>query len=614
MEFSLLILILLPLAFGIATAMMPAKFTKTVALLGTLLSLAMMLFVASRFDASSAVPFQMEASFAWLPALGLNLSVGIDSIALLLLLLTALLGPICVLASYTAITDRIRTFYACLLILQAAMTGVFVARDLILFYICFEFTLVPMFILISLYGSTNRKKAAIKFFLYTFTGSVIALAGLVYIAAQHAALPGRSWTFDIQALESTARLLPASTQAWLLLAMMAGFAVKVPLFPVHTWLPLAHTEAPTAGSVVLAGVLLKLGTYAIYRFVLPFVPLAVIEYAPLLAVLCIIGIIYGGLICWVQTDVKKLVAYSSVAHLGFCMLGMFALNHTGIAGSVLYMINHGLSTGALFLLIGMIYERYHTRSMKELGGLGSKMPIWSTFMVFFVMASVGLPGLNGFVSEFMCMMGTFQASSALGSSNLWGSLSEARPVGVTHGNLGPWFALIAGTGVIIAAMYLLYMTGKIVWGTLKEPAGHGGHGGHGHDSHTTHSVLPTDLSAREIGVLVPLAVLCFLLGVYPKPILSIIEKPIQRTVAKIDAQREQIRSAPSKQVDTHAVDARLQEMTARLASLESSMNDMRERGIADDHPQMKLLTTEFQAARRTLETARPSEAEMETHQ
>lgn len=544
MEFILLILILLPLAFGIATAIMPAKFTKTVALLGTLLSLALTLVMASRFDTSSTMPFQMEASFAWLPSLGLNLSVGIDSIALLLLLLTALLGPICVVASYTAITDRIRTFYSCLLILQAAMTGVFVARDLILFYISFEFTLVPMFILISLYGSTNRKKAAIKFFLYTFTGSVIALAGLVYIASHHAGLAGRSWTFDIQALESTARLLPASTQAWLLLALMAGFAVKVPLFPVHTWLPLAHTEAPTAGSVVLAGVLLKLGTYAIYRFVLPFVPLAVIEYAPILAVLCIIGIIYGGLICWVQTDVKKLVAYSSVAHLGFCMLGMFALNHTGIAGSVLYMINHGLSTGALFLLIGMIYERYHTRSMKELGGLGSKMPIWSTFMVFFVMASVGLPGLNGFVSEFMCMMGTFQASSALGSSNLWGSLSEARPVGVTHGNLGPWFALIAGTGVIIAAMYLLYMTGKIVWGKLKEP-------GHGHDAHGSHahSVLPTDLSAREIGVLVPLAVLCFLLGVYPKPILSIIERPIQKTVALIDAQREQVRMAqPTREV------------------------------------------------------------------
>ncbi|MFO0856045.1 MAG: NADH-quinone oxidoreductase subunit M [Phycisphaerales bacterium] len=610
---ELLALILIPLAFGIATSLMPAKFSKTVALLGTLLSLAMTLFVASRFDPASATPFQMEASFAWLPSLGLNLSVGIDSISLLLLLLTALLGPICVVASYTAITDRIRTFYACLLILQAAMTGVFMARDLILFYICFEFTLVPMFVLISLYGSTNRKKAAIKFFLYTFTGSVIALAGLVYIAAQHAALPGRSWTFDIQALESTARLLPASTQAWLLLAMMAGFAVKVPLFPVHTWLPLAHTEAPTAGSVVLAGVLLKLGTYAIYRFVLPFVPLAVIEYSPLLAVLCIIGIIYGGLICWVQTDVKKLVAYSSVAHLGFCMLGMFALNHTGIAGSVLYMINHGLSTGALFLLIGMIYERYHTRSMKELGGLGGKMPIWSTFMVFFVMASVGLPGLNGFVSEFMCMMGTFQASSALGSSNLWGSLSEARPVGVTHGNLGPWFALIAGTGVIIAAMYLLYMTGKVVWGKLKEPNGHGGHGHDSHGSHTTHSVLPTDLSAREIGVLVPLAVLCFLLGVYPKPILSIIEKPIHRTVALIDAQREQIRSTPSKPIDTHATNDIVQDLNVRLASLERGVSDLRERGITDDHPQMKLLVSELDGLRRNLQVARPSEAEKETH-
>jgi NADH-quinone oxidoreductase subunit M len=526
-------LMLIPLVFALLVAISPAAQAKTIATVGSFVALAGAIYAALQFDPASTAQFQLAKTIDWIPQLGLSLSVGIDSVSLLLILLTALLGPICVIASYTAITQRVRTYYAWLLVLQAAMTGVFCARDLLVFYTCFEFTLVPMFILISLYGSTNRKRASVKFFLYTFTGSVIALAGLVYVAHRHTQLNiGAPWTFDIATLAKTAQMLTMTEQSWLLLALMAGFAVKIPLFPVHTWLPLAHTEAPTAGSVVLAGVLLKLGTYAVYRFVLPFVPQAVVEYAPLLAILCIIGIIYGGLICWVQTDIKKLVAYSSVAHLGFCMLGMFALNNTGVSGSILYMINHGLSTGALFLLIGMVYERYHTRSMKELGGLGAKMPVWSTFMVFFVMASVGLPGLNGFVSEFMCMMGAFQASDAWGSG-IWGSLGN-RPIGATAGNLGPWFGIIAGTGVIIAAMYLLYMTGNVVWGKLKLPDhGHDAGHGHGHDDHA-HSKLPTDLSPREIGVLVPLAALCIFLGVYPKPVLTLIEAPVQDTVVTVN--------------------------------------------------------------------------------
>lgn len=535
----LLVLILVPLLAGLLVAISPSAMARTISTIATLASAALGVVAAMQFDWSSGSAMQFAYELPWLPQLGLTLKVGVDSVAMMLVLLTLLLGPICVIGSFTAVTERARTFFAWLLVLQAAMTGVFAARDVIFFYICFEFTLVPMFVLISIFGSTNRKKAAVKFFLYTFTGSVIALAGLVYLAVVHQKGTG-VWTFDIAALAQTGRALPIATQGWLLLALLAGFAVKVPLVPVHTWLPLAHTEAPTAGSVVLAGVLLKLGTYAIYRFVLPFVPGALWEYAPLLATLCIVGVVYGGLICWVQTDVKKLVAYSSVAHLGFCMLGMFSLNATGITGSVLYMINHGLSTGALFLLIGMVYERYHTRSMKELGGLGAKMPVWSTFMVFFTMASVGLPGLNGFVSEFLCTMGAFQASSAWGSG-LWGS-AGSRPVGVTPGNLGPWYALIAGTGVIIAAMYLLYMVGNVVWGKLKEPAGHGhghdhGHG-HGHASGASdHTHLPTDLSAREIGVLVPLAVACVVLGVYPKPVLRALEAPVTQTVAALEQAR-----------------------------------------------------------------------------
>lgn len=565
-------LMLIPLVFALLVAVSPAAQAKTIATIGTFVSLAGAVYAALQFNPASSAEFQLAHTIDWVPQLGISLSVGVDSVGLLLILLTALLGPICVIASYTAITQRLRTYYAWLLVLQAAMTGVFCARDLLVFYTCFEFTLVPMFILISLYGSTNRKRASVKFFLYTFTGSVIALAGLVYVAWQHTQINTNApWTFDITALSETARSLPLQTQAWLLLALMAGFAVKIPLFPVHTWLPLAHTEAPTAGSVVLAGVLLKLGTYAVYRFVLPFVPLAVVEYAPLLAILCIIGIIYGGLICWVQTDVKKLVAYSSVAHLGFCMLGMFALNNTGISGSILYMINHGLSTGALFLLIGMVYERYHTRSMKELGGLGAKMPVWSTFMVFFVMASVGLPGLNGFVSEFMCMMGAFQASDAWGSG-IWGSLG-ARPIGATAGNLGPWFGIIAGTGVIIAAMYLLYMTGHVVWGKLKLPDHGHDHssGGHGHDDHA-HGKLPTDLSPREIGLLVPLAVLCLLLGLYPKPVLDLIEKPVQETVVTVNQfGRTAVPVKPVKpETQPEAPIADAQEPAARVVSAENA--------------------------------------------
>jgi NADH-quinone oxidoreductase subunit M len=542
----LLSLMVLPLAFAVIVAMAKPERAYRVALAGTLVTLLWGVQTLRAFNWNIGGEFQLGTEISWLPTLGLTLSVGADSVAMLLIALTLLLGPICIVASKTAIKENTRTYYAWLLVLQAAMTGVFASRDLILFYICFEFTLVPMYVLISLYGSTNRRKAAIKFFLYTFTGSVIALAGLVYVAFAHAAKHGL-WTFDIATLEATARSLPASAQAWVLLALLCGFAVKVPLFPVHTWLPLAHTEAPTAGSVILAGVLLKLGTYAIFRFVLPFTPLAVAEYAPVLGVFCIIGILYGGLICWVQTDVKKLVAYSSVAHLGFCMLGMFALNRTGLQGSLLYMINHGLSTGALFLLIGMIYERYHTRNMKELGGLAAKMPVWATFMVFFVMASVGLPGLNGFVSEFLCLAGAFQASSAWGTQ-LWGSsggFTGGQVPGATAGSLGPWYAAVAGVGMIIAAMYLLYMVGKVVWGPLVEPHGHGhGHGhGHAHEagvSHASDDHLPSDLTRREIGTLIPLAVACLALGVYPKPVMDALDAPIARTVGIV----EKARSAP----------------------------------------------------------------------
>lgn len=523
-----MILFLTILAPLVAAALVPLaseRHARTIALAGTWAAAALAAGAMVLFDWSRAADFQFAGSNVdWLPVLGLRVAVGVDSVALLLIALTVLLGPICVLASTTAITERVKTYYTWLLVLQAAMTGVFASRDLVLFYICFEFTLIPMWVLIHLYGSTNRAKAAIKFFLFTFTGSVIALAGLIYVAWFHAHREGL-WSFDIGDLEHAARAMSATEQRWVFGALLAGFAVKVPLFPLHTWLPLAHTEAPTAGSVILAGVLLKLGTYGIYRFALPFAPSAAYELAPVIAVICIIGIVYAGLICWVQTDVKKLVAYSSVSHLGFCILGLVAINATGLSGSVFYMINHGLSTGALFLLIGMIYERYHTRSMKELGGLAARMPVWATFMVFFTLSSVGLPGLNGFVGEFLCLLGAFQSADP----QSWGAAAP----GATAGRLGPWYAAVAGTGMIVAAIYLLYMVGRVVFGPPTEPHGHHGHGddhartGHGGGAHAP---LPQDLNAREIGILTLLAIPCVVLGLYPAPVLDALSPPVNRTI------------------------------------------------------------------------------------
>lgn len=523
-----LIAMSLPIFGAILIAFRPAERAHRIAFAVSIAVLLITFGMIQRFDWDHGATYQMATSFAVLPEMGISLSYGVDAVAMWLIILTAMLQPICVMASKTAITENQRTFYAWLTVLQAPMLGVFLARDLVFFYTCFEFTLVPMYVLISVFGSTNRKKAAIKFFLYTFTGSIIALAGLIYVASV-AATTSRMWSFDMDMLAQAARGMSLREQSFVLLALMCGFAVKVPLFPLHTWLPLAHTEAPTAGSVVLAGVLLKLGTYAIYRFVLPFVPLAVVEHADLIAIICIVGILYGGLICWVQRDVKKLVAYSSVAHLGFCMLGLFALNMVGGVGSVLYMINHGLSTGALFLCIGMIYERYHTRSMQDMEGLAKAMPVWAFFMVFFTMASVGLPGLNGFVSEIMCLLGAFQS----------GSTGLGR--GGTVGTLGPWYAAVAGIGMIVAAIYLLFMVGKVVFGPLREP------GNHAHGHHEP-GALPRDLSRREIGVLTPLALACILLGIFPTPVIRTLEPSVAAAIAHAQAATKHLQTADATEV------------------------------------------------------------------
>lgn len=456
--------------------------------------------------------------------------VGLDALSSPLMALTALLVPLSIACSFSAIRTRVREYYAWLLALTAGMFGVFAARDVLLFYIFFEFTLLPLYFLIGIWGGSDRRYAANKFFLYTFAGSVLTFAGIVYLAIRAADLNGTGVIrFDLLEL-CTLRLgdsgMSAVEQSLLFLAFFAGFAIKVPFFPLHTWLPLAHTEAPTAGSVLLAGVLLKLGTYGFLRFSLPMVPQGAVTWASAMGLLAVIGIIYGALCSWVQRDVKKLVAYSSVSHLGFCMLGMFSLVDFGLSGSVLYMINHGLSTGALFLCVGMIYERYHTRDVNRISGLAVRMPIMAFFLVLFVLASAGLPGLNGFVSEFTTLMAAFNSQHAL----------------------GPWFGVFGATGILLGAVYLLYMTGKVLFGPLREPA---------HTPDVT-SGLTYDLTRREIGILAPLAVACVVLGVAPRLITDdldvLIRNQMMNRVAEalqIGGDKAAVRPAPHADAAPH---------------------------------------------------------------
>ncbi|MSQ90131.1 MAG: NADH-quinone oxidoreductase subunit M [Phycisphaerales bacterium] len=512
--------ILFPIAAALAVAIGPTKSARWTALVGTLVSLLALAIFAWNFPAwKSAEHFPMAVGPAWIEHAGITFSVGFDTVSLLLALLTAFLMPLCIIGSFSAITERTKEYYGWFLVLGASIILAFAARDAILFYVGYEFTLVPMTLIIAIYGGTERRVAALKMFLYTFLGSMFMLAALLYVAWELRLASG-AWNFDIDALIATSVRLPSSNQYWLFAALMVGFAVKVPLFPLHTWLPLAHDQAPTAGSVILASAMLKLGTYGNYRFALPMAPAGGAELMSVVAVLAIIAIIYASLICWVQTDAKRLVAYSSVAHLGLCMLGLFALNPMGAEGAVFYMVNHGLSTGALFFCIGMFYERYHTKDTDVLGGLAKRMPIWASFMVLFTLASIGLPGLNGFIGEFLCLGGTFIAEHD-GQSGYYGVL-------------GPWYAVVAGLGLIFAAMYLLILLGKIVWGPLREPATSAVGAGHG----AHHASLPRDLCFREIAVLTPLAVACIWLGFQPKPMLDAIAPCAKRMLAHYPAEIE----------------------------------------------------------------------------
>ncbi|MDT8070134.1 MAG: NADH-quinone oxidoreductase subunit M [Terriglobia bacterium] len=434
----------------------------------------------------------------WIPTIGAGYHLGIDGISFLLIILTTLLGAISILSSWEAIQDRTKEYYVWFLVLQTGMLGVFMSLDFFLFFVFWEAMLVPMYLLIGIWGGPRKLYAAIKFFLYTLFGSVFMLLSVLFLYFFNHAQTG-IYTFDIPSLYQTAWKIPQvygpTAGILLFVGFFLGFAIKVPMFPFHTWLPDAHVEAPTAGSVILAGVLLKMGTYGLIRFSLPFFP-AVVQYPAVrnwMIALSIIGIIYGALVSLMQKDMKKLVAYSSVSHLGFCTLGIFALNWTGISGSVIQQINHGISTGALFLIVGILYERRHTREIAEYGGIGNVMPVYATITLIVFLSSMGLPLLNGFVGEFTILQGAFMANKA--------------------------WAIWAVPGVVLAAAYLLWLYQRVYFGKVTNPK----------------NEKLADLTPRELATFVPLVVLAFAIGIYPKPLFQILEQPVNEIVMRVQA-------------------------------------------------------------------------------
>jgi NADH-quinone oxidoreductase subunit M len=476
------LILVLPLAGAVAVYFATESAARWIALTATVADLLVALPLWWLFD-SQANQMQFTEHVAWVTAPPIYYSLGLDGISLPLVLMTAGIMPLCVLASWNAITTSRRGFMAVLLIMETAMVGVFVALDFVLFYVFWEAMLIPMYLLIGVWGGPNRLYAAIKFFLYTLAGSVLLLVAILvlYFYGGH--------TFDILALSQGT--YPASLQMWLFLAFFAAFAVKVPMFPFHTWLPDAHVEAPTAGSVILASILLKMGTYGFLRFSLPMLPDASLAFTPMMVTLSIIAIIYGAYMALAQVDLKKLIAYSSVSHMGFVTLGLFVLNQQGIEGAVLQMVNHGITTGGLFLCVGIIYERTHSRLIADNVGLAAPMPQYATLLVIFALSSLGLPGTNSFVGEFLVLVGTF----------LWSKVATA----------------LASLGIILAATYLLWMIQRVVFGV---PSPH-------------HLPKLSDLNQRELATLIPLVVLVFWIGLYPNPLVSRMHQSVTNTIASM---------------------------------------------------------------------------------
>ncbi len=457
------------------------EFQRSMAFLFSAATFLLSLLLWVGFKTGPGAPlWQFTLDMPWIPGLGARYNVGIDGVSLLLILLTTLLTPICILSSYTSVTEKVRSYYAFFLMLETGMLGVFIARDLLLFYVFWEAMLIPMYFIIGVWGGQNRIRAAVKFFVFTMAGSLLMLVAILVLYFTHLHTSGVA-TFSLYDLQNTP--IGGVMQGWLFFAFFLAFAIKVPMFPFHTWLPEAHVEAPTAGSVILAGVLLKMGTYGFFRYAMPLFPQATRFWLPIVMTLAIIGILYGALVAMAQPDMKKLIAYSSVSHLGFVMLGLFALNSQGVTGSLLQSLNHGVSTGALFLLVGIIYERRHTRQISEFGGLWSVMPMYGTVFMIAMLSSVALPGLNGFVGEFPILLGAFERY--------------------------PLYAVLAAIGIILGAIYLLWMYQRVFQGPVTEA-----------------NMGLKDLNAREWATLLPLVVLMFVIGIFPKPFIDRLEPAV----------------------------------------------------------------------------------------
>ena len=497
-------LIFLPLAGGALILLIPATAERAIRSAATavaFLELALSLPLWWRLDPREP-GWQFVERHAWLPALGSTYHLGVDGISMLLALLTTVITAITVVGAYGAVEKRAKEFYALLLALEAGMLGTFFSLDLLLFYVFWEGMLIPMYLLIGVWGGPRRVYAAVKFFLYTMAGSVLMLVAILSLYFMQKNATGVS-TFDLDAFYALP--IPGGVQTWLFLAFAVAFAIKVPMFPLHTWLPDAHVEAPTAGSVVLAAVLLKMGTYGFLRFAMPLFPIASARFAPWIAGLAIVGIVYGALVAMVQPDLKKLVAYSSVSHLGFCMLGLYAMNAQGLAGGMIQMLNHGVSTGALFLLVGVIYERRHTREIAKFGGLWKPMPVYAAVFLVVLLSSIGLPGTNGFIGEFLVLLGAFHTE--------------------------PWWAILGATGVILGAVYMLWMFQRVMFGPV---------------THRENETLP-DLSLRERLVFAPLLLLILWIGIMPQPFLDRAQPALDRTLRLVE-----LRSRVSHGVATRA--------------------------------------------------------------
>ncbi len=502
MPYLLTLLTFLPLLGVLMLLLMKreqGRAMKALTLAVTLADFLLSLLLLKDFDLT-ATGAQFVEKASWIPAYGISYFLGIDGLSLLLVLLTTFFMPICILACWEDVQKSVREFLICLLFLETGMIGVFLSLDLFIFYVFWEVMLIPMYLLIGIWGNPDRRiYAAVKFFLYTMLGSVLMLVAILYLVFQHHAATGLL-SFNLFDLYET--LLPRSSQLWLFLAFSLAFAIKVPVFPFHTWLPDAHTEAPTVGSVLLAAILLKMGAYGFLRFCLPLFPNAALDYGTwLFLTLGLSGILYGAWVCIVQKDLKRLIAFSSVSHLGFVVMGIFAFNAVAMKGALLQMINHGLSTGALFLIVGMIYERRHTRLIEEFGGLARIMPAFATLFLIVTLSSIGLPGLNGFVGEFLILQGTFMKHKV--------------------------FAILGASAVIFAAVYMLWMFQRVMYGEVTNPK----------------NAVLKDLSPREWAVLLPILLLIFWIGLYPAPFLRTTEASVNRLLQQVERKYEQVVAA-----------------------------------------------------------------------